>query len=376
MSKPTVVTIVGTRPEIIRLSRVISLLDEVTNHILVHTGQNSDPNLSDVFFKELEIRKPNYYLDVDSSSLATTLAETLIKTEIVLIKEKPSAVLILGDTNSAISAVIAKRMHIPVYHMEAGNRSFDENVPEETNRRLVDHVADFNLAYTEHARRNLLSEGLHPRQITVTGSPIREIANFYKNQIEASTVLSDLSLKSKEFFLVSAHRQENVDSPDRLSTLLETLVAIKNKWHLPVLVSTHPRTRKLLEKIPNSKELNGITFHEPFGFFEYNKLQKNAKCVISDSGTISEESLILGFPAITIRDSMERPEALDAGGILMTGLHSQEVLSGIEFTINQKVSSERNLPIEYQVDDCSRRVVNFMLSTMSRHHEWLGIRNS
>lgn len=376
MSKPKVVTIVGTRPEIIRLSRVISLLDEVTNHILVHTGQNSDPNLSDVFFKELEIRKPNYYLDVDSSSLATTLAETLIKSEKVLIKEKPSAVLILGDTNSAISAVIAKRMHIPVYHMEAGNRSFDENVPEETNRRLVDHVADFNLAYTEHARRNLLSEGLHPRQITVTGSPIREIANFYINQIEASSVLSDLSLKSKEFFLVSAHRQENVDSPDRLSTLLETLVAIKNKWQLPVLVSTHPRTRKLLEKIPNSKELNGITFHEPFGFFEYNKLQKNAKCVISDSGTISEESLILGFPAITIRDSMERPEALDAGGILMTGLQSQEVLSGIEFTINHKVSSESYLPSEYQVDDCSRRVVNFMLSTMNRHHEWLGIRNS
>lgn len=376
MTKPTVVTIVGTRPEIIRLSRVIARLDEVTNHILVHTGQNSDPNLSDVFFNDLEIRKPNYFLEVDTSSLAGTLADTLVKTEKVLMTEKPNAVLILGDTNSAISAVIAKRMHIPVYHMEAGNRSFDENVPEETNRRLVDHVADFNLAYTEHARRNLLSEGLHPRQITVTGSPIREIANFYEKKIDSSDVLKDLSLATGEYFLVSAHRQENVDSPERLNSLLETLVNIQEKWKLPVLVSTHPRTRKLLQNIPISKNLTGILFHEPFGFFDYNKLQKNAKCVISDSGTISEESLIMNFPAITIRDSMERPEALDAGGILMTGLQSDEVIRGIEFTLNARATNQIILPAEYLVNNCSNRVVNFILSTVNRHHEWLGVRKS
>lgn len=376
MTKPTVVTIVGTRPEIIRLSRVIALLDQVTNHILVHTGQNSDPNLSDVFFNDLEIRKPNYFLEVDASSLAGTLADTLVKTEKVLKSENPNAVLILGDTNSSISAVIAKRMHIPVYHMEAGNRSFDENVPEETNRRLVDHVADFNLAYTEHARRNLLSEGLHPRQITVTGSPIREITNFYEQKIESSKVLSALSLSSGEYFLVSAHRQENVDSPERLNSLLETLVSIQEKWKLPVVVSTHPRTRKRLENIPSSKNLTGVKFHEPFGFFDYNKLQKNAKCVISDSGTISEESLIMNFPAITIRDSMERPEALDTGGILMTGIQSDEVIRGIEFTINSRVHSKITLPTEYLVSDCSNRVVNFMLSTMNRHHDWLGVRKS
>jgi UDP-N-acetyl-L-fucosamine synthase len=376
MTKPTVVTIVGTRPEIIRLSRVIARLDEVTNHILVHTGQNSDPNLSDVFFNDLEIRKPNYFLEVDTSSLAGTLADTLVKTEKVLMTEKPNAVLILGDTNSAISAVIAKRMHIPVYHMEAGNRSFDENVPEETNRRLVDHVADFNLAYTEHARRNLLSEGLHPRQITVTGSPIREIANFYEKKIDSSDVLKDLSLATGEYFLVSAHRQENVDFPERLNSLLETLVNIQEKWKLPVLVSTHPRTRKLLQNIPISKNLTGILFHEPFGFFDYNKLQKNAKCVISDSGTISEESLIMNFPAITIRDSMERPEALDAGGILMTGLQSDEVIRGIEFTLNARATNQIILPAEYLVNNCSNRVVNFILSTVNRHHEWLGVRKS
>jgi UDP-N-acetylglucosamine 2-epimerase (non-hydrolysing) len=267
-------------------------------------------------------------------------------------------------------------MHIPVYHMEAGNRSFDENVPEETNRRLVDHVADFNLAYTEHARRNLLSEGLHPRQITVTGSPIREIVNFYEKKIDSSDALSALSLVTGEYFLVSAHRQENVDSPERLNFLLETLVNIQEKWKLPVLVSTHPRTRKLLQNIPSSKNLTGIIFHDPFGFFDYNKLQKNAKCVISDSGTISEESLIMNFPAITIRDSMERPEALDAGGILMTGLQSDEVIRGIEFTLNARAANKIILPAEYLVNDCSNRVVNFMLSTMNRHHEWLGVRKS
>jgi UDP-N-acetylglucosamine 2-epimerase (non-hydrolysing) len=376
MFKPTVVTIVGTRPEIIRLSRVIALLDQLTNHVLVHTGQNSDPKLSDVFFEDLEIRKPDHYLGINTESLGQTLGETLIKTEQVLNQVKPEAVLILGDTNSAISAIIAKRMHIPVYHMEAGNRSFDANVPEETNRRLVDHVADFNLAYTEQARRNLVAEGIHPRQILVSGSPIKEIADFYSTKIEKSKILNSLSLKPGEYFLVSAHRQENVDSPKRLDDLLETLSAVHKTWNLPVLVSTHPRTKNQLEKQQKFKKLDGVTFHEPFGFLDYNKLQKNAKCVISDSGTISEESLILGFPAITIRDSMERPEALDVGGIVMTGLKADEVLSGIAIVTSSSNRKTLQLPAEYQVSDCSNRVVNFMFSTMTRHHEWLGIRNS
>lgn len=376
MFKPTVVTIVGTRPEIIRLSRVISLLDQLTNHVLVHTGQNSDPKLSEVFFDDLDIRKPDHYLGISTESLGQTLGETLIKTEQVLNQVKPNAVLILGDTNSAVSAIIAKRMHIPVYHMEAGNRSFDANVPEETNRRLVDHVADFNLAYTEHARRNLLTEGIHPRQILVSGSPIKEIVDFYAAKIEKNNILKSLSLKPSEYFLVSAHRQENVDSPKRLDDLLETLSAVHKTWNLPVLVSTHPRTRNQLEKQQKFKNLNGVTFHEPFGFLDYNKLQKNAKCVISDSGTISEESLILGFPAITIRDSMERPEALDVGGIVMTGLKADEVLAGIAIATNSSNRKTLALPAEYQVSDCSNRVVNFMFSTMTRHHEWLGIRNS
>jgi len=374
MFRPTVVTIVGTRPEIIRLSRVISMLDLHTNHKLVHTGQNSDPNLSEIFFQELEIRKPDFYLNVNTKTLGQSFGDTLIKCEQVLVEVKPDAVLILGDTNSAISAVIAKRMNIPVYHMEAGNRSFDANVPEETNRKLVDHVADFNLAYTEHARRNLLFEGIHPRQILVTGSPIKEITEFYKLKIEQSQILKKLKLNSNEYFLVSAHRQENVDSPKRLSQLLETLSAIYEKYNLPILVSTHPRTKNQLEKLTFEIPAQ-IIFHEPFGFLDYNKLQVNAKCVLSDSGTISEESLIQGFPAVTIRDSMERPEALDVGGIVMTGLNKDEVLAGIELAIHSKSNVGTQIPHEYQVSDCSKRVVNFMFSTMNKHHEWLGIRS-
>ena len=375
MFKPTVVTIVGTRPEIIRLSRIIPLLDEVANHILVHTGQNSDSNLSDIFFSDLEIRTPDHYLGVNNSSLGQVLGETFIKVEELLKKINPNAVLILGDTNSALTAIIAKRMQIPVYHMEAGNRSFDSNVPEETNRRIVDHTADFNLAYTEHARRNLLAEGLHPRQILVSGSPIKEIANFYKSKIDASKILEKLSLKPGNYFLVSAHRQENVDSEDRLSKLLNSLTEIYEKWELPVLVSTHPRMRNQLEKVKTKDLPAGVHFHEPFGFLDYNKLQLNAKCVISDSGTISEESLIMNFPAVTIRDSMERPEALDSGGIVMTGLNSDEVLSGINFAIKSQDRKNRGIPQEYLVEDCSNRVVNFMFSTMTKHHDWLGIRS-
>jgi UDP-N-acetylglucosamine 2-epimerase (non-hydrolysing) len=375
--KLTVVTVVGTRPEIIRLSRVIPLLDKHFNHIFVNTGQNKDPMLSKVFFDELEIRTPDLYLDVDTSTLGAVLGDTLAKIEKVFVEHKPAAVLILGDTNSAISAVLAKRMHIPVYHMEAGNRSFDENVPEETNRRLVDHVADFNLPYTEHARRNLLAEGLPPRRIMVSGSPMREVLDYYMKKIQASNVLTTLELEPQKYFLVSAHRQENVDSPERLKDLLETLQTVHETWGLPIMVSTHPRTRKQLESIPGYKKTKGVVFHEPFGFVDYNKLQLNAKCVLSDSGTISEESIILGFPAVTIRDSMERPEALEFGGIVMTGLKADNVMAGIRSVTEDERSAKDTsapLPAGYEVTDCSTRVVRFMLSTISRHHEWAGIR--
>ena len=374
MTKPTIVTIVGTRPEIIRLSRVIAKLDQTVNHIFVHTGQNYDPKLNDIFFEELGVRKPDYFLDVDTSSLGAVMGDTLKKVEQVFLDHKPDGVAILGDTNSAIAAVLAKRMHIPVYHMEAGNRSFDENVPEESNRRMVDHVSDFNMPYNEYSKRNLLNEGLHPRRLMMTGSPMREIMNHHSDDILASNVLEELRLAPQGYFLVSAHRQENVDVPARLQNLLDTLQAIHQKWQLPVLVSTHPRTRKKLEALPGFKETPGVIFHEPFGFLAYNKLQMNAKAVISDSGTIAEESSILGFPAITIRDSIERPEAIDVAAIVMTGLKANEVINGLEEVIANPPAADRVLPQGYEVTDFSQRVVRFILSTYGRHHEWAGIR--
>jgi UDP-N-acetylglucosamine 2-epimerase (non-hydrolysing) len=372
--KPTIVTVVGTRPEIIRLSRVISKLDESFNHVLVHTGQNYDPKLNEIFFSELGVRSPDYFLNADSSSLGAVMGDILKKIENVFINSRPDGVVILGDTNSAIAAIMAKRMHIPVYHLEAGNRSFDENVPEETNRRMVDHVSDFNLAYTEHARRNLLAEGLHPRRIAVTGSPMREILEHYRAEIEASNVLTDLGLRKGGYFLVSAHRQENVDNPERLGDLLETLKAIHQAWKIPVMVSTHPRTRKQLENLPGYVETPGVIFHEPFGFMAYNKLQLNALAVVSDSGTISEEAAILGFPAVTIRDSMERPEALEIGGLVMTGLKRENVIAGLREVISNPPAVDRSLPEGYEVSNVSERVVRYILSTVGRHHEWAGIR--
>lgn len=372
MKTPTIVTIVGTRPEIIRLSRIIPRLDESLNHVLVHTGQNYDRQLNDIFFEELGVRTPDHFLNVDTSSLGSVLGDTLIKIEKVFLDVKPDGVLILGDTNSAISALMARRMNIPVYHMEAGNRSFDENVPEEINRRMVDHVSDFNMPYNQYSHHNLMAEGLHPRRLSMTGSPMREVIEFYRDNIDASDVLDRLQLSPQGFFLVSAHRQENVDSPMRLTELLATLTAVHKKWKLPVLVSTHPRTRRQLESLPGFAETDGVIFHEPFGFLDYNKLQLSATCVISDSGTISEESAILGFPAITIRDSMERPEALDAGSIIMTGLTSDQVIAGIEEAISQPPRA--TLPTGYEVNDVSTRVLRFILSTVGRHHMWAGIR--
>jgi UDP-N-acetylglucosamine 2-epimerase (non-hydrolysing) len=365
-------TVVGTRPEVIRLSRVMQRLDESFDHVLVHTGQNWDYKLNGIFFDEMGLRPPDHVLAVETSSLGAVLGDTLRKTEEVIRLERPDAFLVLGDTNSAVSAVMAKRMRVPVYHMEAGNRCFDENVPEEVNRRLVDHVADFNLVYTEHARRNLLSEGISPRRIVLTGSPMREVLNYYLPQIEASDILARSGLEKQRYFLVSAHREENVDSPSRMRALLDCLVAVRDRWALPIVVSTHPRTRLRLEALVPRADLSGINFSEPFGFHDYNQLQLGALCVLSDSGTISEESSILRFAAITLRSSIERPEALDAGSIIMTDLRPESVTAGIDAAVADHLSTD--IPQEYRVDDCSVRVRNFILSTAFEHAVWAGLR--
>ncbi|WP_286959603.1 non-hydrolyzing UDP-N-acetylglucosamine 2-epimerase [Arsenicicoccus sp. UBA7492] len=369
-----VLTVVGTRPELIRLSRVLARLDETVDHVLAHTGQNYDYTLNQVFFDDLGIRQPDHMLGVDTSSLGRVLGETLIKTEEVLQAEQPDALLVLGDTNSCIAAVMAKRLRIPVYHMEAGNRCYDDNVPEETNRRLVDHVADFNLVYTEHARRNLLAENLHPRRILLTGSPMREVIDHYRPQIEASDVLDRLSLEHRGYFLVSAHREENVDSPARLQQLLGCLTRVRETFDLPVFVSTHPRTRKRLEALPDWAAPEGITFSEPLGFHDYNKLQLGAACVLSDSGTIAEESTMLGFPAVTLRDSIERPEALDTAGIMMTGLDPDDVEAAVKDVMERPNTRGSRLPQDYEVRDTSDRAVRFIMSTARRHHSWAGLR--
>lgn len=374
-----VMTIVGTRPEIIRLARVMTRLDATpgVEHVIVHTGQNYDYELNGVFFEDLGVRKPDHFLSVDTSSLGAVLGGTLMKSEEVMRAENPDAVLVLGDTNSCIAAVMAKRLRIPTYHMEAGNRCFDENVPEETNRRLVDHVADFNLVYTEHARRNLLAEGLHPRRIIKTGSPIREVVEAYLDDIKASNVLTERGLEEGKYFLVSAHREENVDNPERLQALLDGLVAVREAFGLPVFVSTHPRTRKRLEALPGWSEPEGITFSEPLGFHDYNKLQLSAACVLSDSGTIAEESSLMGFPAVTLRDSIERPEALDTGAIMMTGLNAKDMVLAVRVAMEsgyQRNGVSDITPEDYLIDNCSQRAVNFILSTAHRHHQWAGIR--
>ena len=369
-----VLTVVGTRPEIIRLAAVMRRLDSTpgVEHILVHTGQNWDHRLNGIFFEEMGLRMPDHVLNVDVTSLGATLGDILRKTEVVLAEEQPDAFLVLGDTNSALSLIIAKRMRIPTYHMEAGNRCFDANVPEETNRRLVDHTADFNLAYTEHARRNLMGEGLEPRRVVVTGSPMREVLAQFREQIDSSEALLELAVESREYFLVSAHREENVDNPDRLASLVASLNAVAARWGLPVLVSTHPRTRKRLEAGDGVVVDPLVRFHPPFGFLDYNKLQLESACVLSDSGTIAEESTMLGFPAVTLRGAIERPEALDTGAITMVDVKPATVLAGVEFAMARGRSPEA--PTDYCVANTSERVVNFILSTVPQHQQWSGLR--
>ncbi|MCB0915736.1 MAG: UDP-N-acetylglucosamine 2-epimerase (non-hydrolyzing) [Actinobacteria bacterium] len=369
-----VLTVVGTRPEIIRLAAVMRRLDSTPGieHVLVHTGQNWDHRLNGIFFEEMSLRMPDYVLDVDVSSLGATLGDILRKTETVLAQEQPDAFLVLGDTNSALSLIMAKRTKIPTYHMEAGNRCFDANVPEETNRRLVDHTADFNLAYTEHARRNLLGEGLHPRRVLVTGSPMREVLDLYRDQIEASDALDQMGVGAGEYFLVSAHREENVDNPERLALFVDSLNAVADRWGKPVLVSTHPRTRKRLEAGDGFSVDPLVRFHPPFGFLDYNKLQLESACVLSDSGTIAEESTMLGFPAVALRGAIERPEALDTGAITMVDVTPETVLAGVEFAMARGRAPEA--PADYCVTNTSERVVNFILSTAPQHKQWSGLR--
>ena len=371
-----IMTVVGTRPEIVRLSAVVRRFEATAGveHVLVHTGQNWHRQLNGVFFDDLGLRPPNHVLDVDVSSLGATLGDILRKTEAVLDLERPDAFLVLGDTNSSMSVIMAKRRRIPTYHMEAGNRCFDNNVPEETNRRLVDHTADFNLAYTEHARRNLLAEGLHPRRIIVTGSPMTEVLDGHRDSIESSGILEELGLADRGYFLVSAHREENVDIPARLKALLQCLNTVASEWGLPVLVSTHPRTLKRLESLPHRETDPLVRFHQPFGFLDYNRLQLGAACVLSDSGTIAEESTILGFPAVTLRSAIERPEALDTGAITMTDLDPLVLVSAIRFAMDRSSGGGGERPEDYRVSNTSERVVNFILSTAFQHEFWSGLR--
>lgn len=379
MKNLKVMTILGTRPEIIRLSRVMARLDDYTDHVIVHTGQNWDYELNEVFFEDLGMRKPDHFLGTGGGTLGETLGKILIESEKVLANEQPDAVVVLGDTNSAISAIMARRMKVPVYHMEAGNRSYDRNVPEETNRKLVDHISDFNLVYTEHARRHLLSEGVHHRRIYLTGSPMREVLDHYRNRIEASDVLDQLGLIEKEYIIASLHREENVDSSARLAQLVGALNLLAERHDMPVIVSTHPRTRKRLDALKGQALDGRVQWMKPFGFHDYNHLQMKAFCAISDSGTIAEESSILGFPAVTPRDAIERPEGLDVGCIIATGLDQDTIVNSVAAVT--RMFSERTIagvshpiPADYCVTNTSERVVSLVLGTAKLSNAWDGIR--
>ncbi len=348
-----VMSIVGTRPELIKMSAIIKKLDQNTHHIFVHTGQNYDYELNEIFYKDLELRKPDYYLGVAGDSLGRTIASIMRLTEEVLEQERPEAVVILGDTNSALGGIIAKRMKIPLFHLEAGNRCFDDNVPEEINRRILDHISDVNMPYTENSRRYLLDEGVAKDRIFIMGSPMKEIFNRYLPEIGLSKALKQLKLKPQGYFLVSIHRDENVEIEERLNILLETLDMIAETYDIPVIVSTHPRLQK---KVINWEKSKNIRLLKPFGFFDYVFLQMNARCVISDSGTISEESSLLHFPAITIRNAMERPEAIDVGSILMTGVDKLGIMNALDI-----VKAPVTVPADYDVDNCSERVLKVIL---------------
>jgi len=363
MKKIKIITIIGTRPEIIKLSEVIKEIDRHADHILVHTGQNYDYELNEIFFKDLGLRNPDHFLNVVGATLAETVANVIVRVDEVLEKEKPDAFLVLGDTNSAIGAYAAKRRKIPIFHMEAGNRCFDTRVPEEVNRKIVDHISDINMPYSEHARRNLIKEGLPLDRIVKTGSPMREVLAAHEKEINASNVLSDLSLAPREYFVLSLHREENVDNPKHLQRLVSVMESVATTYKKKIIFSVHPRTKKRLESggITLPKEVIAM---KPPGFFDYVHLQQNALCVLSDSGTISEESAMLNFPGISLREAHERHEAIEEGTFILSGLDPERVLQAIEIAIVQKRAGERDfrIPADYDIQNVSKKVLRTIVS--------------
>ncbi len=359
--KLKVATILGTRPEIIRLTEFIKKADIFFDHILIHTGQNYDYSLNQVFFEDLELRQPDHFLDVVGGHLGETIGNVIAKSYAILQREMPDALLVLGDTNSVLCTIAAKRLKIPIFHMEAGNRCFDQNVPEEINRKISDHISDINLVYTEHSRRYLLSEGFRKDHIFLTGSPLREVLNKYAEKIESSNVIQRMSLEAGKYIVISTHREENIDIKDHFQILASSLNSVAEVYQLPIIFSTHPRTRKRIHD-------TGFKFHpliqntEPLGFFDYVHLQKHAFVVLSDSGTISEESAMLGFPAVSIRTSTERPEAVDAGTIVLGGITKDQMINAIEITTKMPINGEIEFPWEYTVTNCSERVIKLIQS--------------
>ena len=361
--KTKVMTIVGTRPEIIKLSRVVAELEKHTEHILVHTGQNYDYELNEIFFKDLKVKKPDYFLDSIGDTTATTIANIISKSDKLIGEVKPDAVLLYGDTNSCLSVISAKKQQVPIFHMEAGNRSFDQRVPEELNRKIVDHLSDINMPLTEQARDYLISEGIRPETIIKTGSCMKEILSYYKSEISSSKVLKQLKLSEKQFFVVSAHREENVDYKDNLLDLIKSLNEVAEKYKLPVIVSTHPRTQNRIDQLDKKIEINPLVkYLKPVGFFDYIKLQQSAFCVISDSGTITEESSILSFPAIMIRKAHERPEGMDEGTLIMSGLKSERIIESIEVVTKQHKIMSPQIIKDYDVENVSIKVTRIILS--------------
>jgi len=358
-----IMTIVGTRPEIIKLSRIMAELDKYTQHIIVHTGQNYDYELNQIFFDDMGIRKPDYFLNTVGSTTAQTIANIIIKSDETLAKEQPDAVLLYGDTNSCLSVISAKRRKIPIFHMEAGNRCFDERVPEELNRKIVDHLSDINLPLTEHARRYLLAEGLRPETVIKCGSTMHEILQYYRNDIQSSRILQLLGLKCGEYFVLSAHREENIDSAENFNDLIQTLIDLSNKYSKRIIFSTHPRTMKKIQELPDGTLPSLVEVIKPLGFSDYICLQVHAFCTISDSGTITEESSLLGFPAITIRNSHERPEGMDDGVLIMSGLKTERVIDSINIITKQFAEvGLLNHVTDYEAEHVSMKVVRIIQS--------------
>lgn len=365
MKKLKVATVIGTRPEIIRLAECIKKCDNCFEHILIHTGQNYDYSLNEVFFEDLELRKPDYFLNVVGSNLGETIGNVIAKSFEIFAKETPDALLVLGDTNSVLCTIAAKRLKIPIFHMEAGNRCFDQNVPEEINRKISDHISDINLPYTEHSRRYLLSEGFRKDHIFVTGSPLREVLDKYSNQIVESRIVEKLNLNFGKYIVVSAHREENIDLKNNFEVLIDALNHVAEKYQYPIIFSTHPRTKKRIEKL-NLKFNPLIKNIEPLGFFDYVNLQQNSFIVLSDSGTISEEAAMMKFAAISIRTSTERPEAIDAGTIVLGGITTDEIIQAIDTVKKTEIfSNDLTLPPEYLIKDTSNRVIRIIQSYTS-----------